>query len=54
MMNIKAKRDIAHKTKILNHARESKILLKLVVILGSVEKLFILGNELMHEMARKD
>lgn len=24
MMNIKAKRDIAHKTKILNHARESK------------------------------
>ncbi len=24
MMNIKAKRDIAHETKILNHARESK------------------------------
>ncbi len=56
MMNIKAKRDIAHKTKILNRARESKTLLKLVVILGSVEKLFILvlGKELMNEMARKD
>ncbi|MFO3760224.1 hypothetical protein AAHD89_03040 [Providencia rettgeri] len=54
MMNIKAKRDIAHKTKILNRARESKTLLKLVVILGSVEKLFILGKALMNEMARKD
>lgn len=28
MMNIKAKRDIAHKTKILNHARESKNIAK--------------------------
>ncbi|HGW8392215.1 TPA: helix-turn-helix domain-containing protein, partial [Providencia stuartii] len=27
-MNIKAKRDIAHKTKILNHARESKNIAK--------------------------
>lgn len=27
-MNIKAKRDITHKTKILNHARESKIFAK--------------------------
>lgn len=28
MMNIKAKRDITHKTKILNHARESKNIAK--------------------------
>lgn len=32
----------------------AKILLKLVVILGSVDKLFILGKELMNVMARKD
>ncbi len=32
----------------------AKILLKLVAILGIVEKLFILGKELMNEMARKD
>ncbi|HGN0870431.1 hypothetical protein EC835_1242 [Providencia alcalifaciens] len=51
MMNIKAKRNIAHKTKILNHARESK---NIANTLGSVEKLFILGKELMNEMARNN
>lgn len=51
MMNIKAKRDIAHKTKILNHARESKNIAKTFRHFGI---LFILGKELMNEMARKD
>ncbi len=40
MMNIKAKRDIAHKTKILNHARESKNIAKTCRHFGSSRETF--------------
>ncbi|MGC5906096.1 helix-turn-helix domain-containing protein [Providencia stuartii] len=39
-MNIKAKRDIAHKTKILNHARESKNIAKTCRHFGSSRETF--------------